>query len=574
MADYIVGLDFGSRSIKMVLVDTTKEPRVVDWDEELLAYDRDPYLAKSKDDSDQGQEGSEKKAGGGSDETTDHSAEGSQEESDIDDTDEWEADLGPSAAWSDGLDRLLSRHSFPESTEIITFLPEGRAISIHQGVPFAEEEKVKSILPNQLEDRLPLDPDEITYDFKIISDAAREEHTAVVGLGRDSDIGTFIDRLGDSGVNPAVLGIPELMLRYVAEAAVPAGETAAVVDIGHQFTRVIVLHDGEIVLARSIQVAGRDVTEKIAEKFNLSIEQAETYKNKNATVVPPVEARNREEETLSEAVRLALKPLVRDLRRNFQSLYAQERIRLDKIYLCGGTSKTERLEEYLTDEFGVTVDPLPIWSAIDFQVLEGDGTPETAMAVACALQPVRDRQKERLLDLRKGEFAYRGRTGYIRSQILKYGAAAAVLVMLFFGSLLAKKYQLEAQRAAMEQAVAEQTKELFGKSFTDQKAIKRLISGQTSSKRAFVPKMSAYQLYYELMSRVSKGTKLELDRIDVDTDRNIVQMAGTTTDPQAVDAIVSDLDKLKCLKGINKKPVKVKSENEARFELEISSNCS
>ena len=575
MADYIVGLDFGSRSIKLVLVDNTKEPVVIGYDEELLALHRDPYLA-----DEQADEAGDEETGDDSEreETEDQQGDtdSAEETPEAEETDEWEADFSPSASWIRALKNLLSRHEFEKGTEFITFLPDGRAISIHQDVPFAEAAKVESILPNLLEDRLPLDPEDIVYDFKILTDEFDQsgENVSVVGIGRNEDIRRFLERLHEGGVDPAVLGIPELMLRYLAEGAVPAGETAAVVDIGHRFTRVIVLDGGDPVLARSVKMGGEDLTENIARKFDVSKEQAESYKQNRATVVPPDEAKSREEQALSNAIRTALKPLIRDLRRNFQSLYADERIELDTIYVCGGTSKTDRLEEYLTGQFGVRVKPLPIWSAIDFQVIEGDGEPETAMAVACALQPIRDRSEERLLNLRRGEFEYRGGASYLRSQLTKYGAVAAVLLVLFFGTLFAKQYQLNAQKEAMQQAISQQTKKLFGKSVTDPSVVKNIVSGQTSAKRAFVPEMSAYQLYHELYSRVSKEIELELDRIDVDTDRNIVQMSGTTTDPQTVDKLVSDLEQLECLKNISKKPVRVRNENEARFQLEISSGCS
>ena len=582
MADHIVGLDFGSRSIKMVVIDNSGEPVVVDYDSESLALDPDPYLATS--DATSESEGDGKQAGGdGAASDQSAGADGDAGEADASDDaderegDDWEADFGPSHSWIETLDRLLSRQDFEQGTQFVTFLPEGRAISIHEGVPFPEPSKVKSILPNLLEDRLPLDPQQVVYDFELIVDEDEGEdaqHTAVVGLGRKRDIRRFLDHLEDSGVNPAVLGVPELMLRYLSEATRPKAETDAIVDIGHQFTRVIVLEEGEAVLAHSVEVGGWTVTRRIAQKFDISLEQAESYKRNRATVAPPDRLGDREEEALSEAVRAALRPLIRDLRRNFQSLYANQRIQLDAIYLCGGSSQIDHLEDYLDEQFGVPVDPLPLESAVNYQLLEGEGAPESALALACALQPVQDRKQERLLNLRKGEFAYSGDSGLIRSVFSRWGAAAATLLVLFFGTLFAEKYRLEAKADAMDQAVAEQTKELFGKPVTDPTVIENLAGGQSGGQRAFVPEMSAYQLYFELMSRVSEDTELELDRVDFDIDRNIVQMSGTTTDPQTVDTIVSDLERLECLSDINKKPVRVQSENEARFELEISSKCS
>lgn len=586
MAEYTVGLDFGTRAIKLVEIDDTGAPAVTAFDEEPLPLDRDPYVHREGIPGVDEPESPEAEEDSGERETSDEqtgdeppapAGETVEEPTQPDDETgeaEWDRDFSGALTWVDALANLLSRHEFDKNTEFVTFLPEGRAISIHQDVPFYEPEKVREILPNLLEDRLPLEPEEMVYDFRIVTPETAEDHRAVVGLARREDIGSFLSRLQEGGVDPAVLGIPELLLRYVGEAAIPQGETAALVDIGHQFTRVVVLREGAVVMARSLQVGGANATRKLADKFGASLERAETHKIENGTMKPSAQTASRRERATSEAIRLALRPLVRDLRRNFQSLYAESKIELDAVYLCGGSSRIDYIDEYFADQFGVRVEVFPVESAIQHRRLEGSGGPESALALACALQLIRDPSGERLLDLRKGEFEYRGRSTYLRKQMYKFGAVAGILLVLFIGSLFAKKFELESKRTAMQQAIAQQSKEVFGKSVSDPEVVKNIARGETTTNRAFVPRMSAYQIYYELMSRVSDDIELALDRIDVDTDRNIVQMSGTTTDPQTVDTLVSDLEGLECIDDINKKPIRVRSEDETRFELEISSACS
>jgi len=592
MADQIIGLDFGTRSIKLIAIDQSSEPIVTAYDEEPIPLDRDPYVEREgfEDQEGGGEEDDEKSADNQGEpepvESSDEEAARAEESPPdlpeaAEETDEleapggeWESDLDAEFGWVDALDALLDRHSFEDASEFVTFLPEGRAISIHQNVPFHDPSNLEDILPNLLEDRLPLEPDEIIYDFRVVTPEGADQHNAVIGLARRLDIGNFLEQLAGEDVNPAVLGIPELMLRYIAEAAVPASETSAIVDIGHQFTRVIVLDRGAPVLARSLEVGGEDIDGRLADKLELTREQAESHKIKRGTAAPAELATDPEERATSEAVRLALRPLVRDLRRNFQSLYAQDRVELDAIYLCGGTSQLDDLETYLEDQFDVGVEPLSLETGIDYEIVSDAGAPESALALACGLQMVRDRAGERLLDLRKEEFAYSGRSSYIRAQLKKFGVAAAVLAVLFFGTLFAKQYELQQREQTLKRAVAGQTEEVFGKSVTDPTVVEKLATGESSTQRAFVPEMSAYQLYFELMSRISNDIEVELSRVDVDTDRNIVQMSGTTTDPQTVDSLVTDLQGLNCIKDVNKKPVRVQSENEARFELEISSACS
>jgi len=590
MADQIVGLDFGTRAIKLVVIDQTGDPAVEAYDEEPIPLDRDPYVEQEGFDEEPDDETDAEQTGEGAADAaqTDEDMAGESPPEELPDLpdeaaetgkiaqqdDGWEGELRGEFHRLDALESLIARQSLDSVTEFVTFLPEGRAISIHEDVPFFDPSNLRDVLPNLLEDRLPIEPDEIVYDFRVVTPEEAEEHSAVIGLARKRDIGSFLDQLDEGGVDPAVLGIPELMLRYVAEGAVPADETSAIVDIGHQFTRVIVLDDGAPVLARSLDVGGADVNARLAEKFDLTDEQAETHKIEHGTAKPAGATKTRDERATSEAVRVALRPLVRDLRRNFQSLYAEDRVELDAIYVCGGTSQLDAIDRFLGDQFGVAVEPLPLESAVDHEIVGDAGAPESALALACALQMVYDRSGERLLDLRREEFAYRGRSSYIRAQIKKFGAAAAVLLVLFFGTLFAKQYELQQRKAVLKSAVAEQTRELFGTSVTDPEMVNRIARGDSSTERAFVPEMSAYQLYYELLSRISDEIDVELDRFDVDIDRNIVQMSGTTTGPKAVDSIVTDLEGLGCITDVIKKPVRTQSENEVRFELEISSACS
>lgn len=574
MANYIVGIDFGAYAIRLVEVDTSGDPVVVTQDEERLPPGHEGYLAPRHEratdaESDEGGEEDEET----SDDRTEEPAGASDRTHDTGD-ETVGAESATSATWIETLEALLDRHEFSPDTTFLTFLPQGRSMSIHLGVPFEDRDKVDDILPNLLEDRLPMPPSEIVYDFRIIEGDDEDEHQAVIGLGRRDDIGHFLDRLDEATFDPAVLGIPELMLRYVAGAAVPSDEVAAVLDLGHRTTRVVVLEEGNAVMARVVDTAGVDLADALAAEFDLSAEQAEQYKKNRATAIDPERAADREEEAVAKAVRRALRPLVRELRRNFQSLYAQSGVQLDHIYVCGGTSRVDHLSAYFEHEFGVPVAPLDLRSSIPWDVDGEPGKPESALALSMALQPIRDPSDTYLHNLRTGEFAYRGGPGLLGANTGRWIGIAAAAVVLFFGTLMAERYRLQSEAEALEQGLATQSQQLFGREVTDPALIQKLAAGEQGGDRAYVPEMSAYQLYFELMSRVSEDIELEINRMDVDTDRNVVQMAGITTDPQTVDRLVSDLEKLDCLKNIDKKPVRVKSENEARFQLEISSQCS
>jgi Tfp pilus assembly PilM family ATPase len=653
MANHIIGLDIGTYSIKLVRIERGRDPRVLSFDEEPLPrfeartseatspgeaspseaspaeagtgpvpsdFDDAPTQVRRRDeledeggdwpDSGGGTAGPPPMPDGGSQmQAPDGEPLGPGDEDAEPEDDVQEALEG----WEIALDRLIERGAFDDDGLVVTFLPAGQAMSIHQQVPFKERAKIENILPHMLDDRLPVDPSQVVYDFQLIDSTVDEGAEAVIGFARKEQVGEFLDELKAHHVDPAVLGIPELLLTYALERCAPSdGGTYAVVDIGHRYTRVLVIHKGEPAVARSVQFGGHNLTEAIAKRFDSTYEQAENYKEHQGVVVGPDDAPTDETRALSDCIEGAFSPFVRDLRRTFQALFARSRIQIDQIFVCGGTSQLENLPDYLGREFGVPVMPLPIervpglseagvnqvgldGPGLDGPGLDGSGVSGSglsgsglsgssknrppnarlAMAASCALQQLDGRDEERLIDLRKGEFSYRGKSSYLRSKMIQFGAAAAILILLVVGMLFTQKIQMEAQRDSMRAALEQQTTTLFGEPLFSNDDIKKRLTGEATSEKGYIPKMSAYQLYYELASRVPEDLEVTLSRFEIDVDRNVAQVYGQTSSPQDVERLMEDLRKLDCLKDVRQEgELKIKADSEVDFHLHISSECS
>lgn len=605
MANQIIGLDFGTHSIKLVRIERGREPRVVGYDEEPLprvqeqspaaqpaaqpdgpadaaGFDDAPTQVRRREDiagADRAgdEAGATEKFGPTDAEPAgqpagEQPAEGPSVEGSADDADD------SAAPWEIALDRLIDRGAFDDDALVVTFLPNGKAMSIRQEVPFTEREKVQNILPHMLDDRLPVDPSQVIYDFQLVDSTVEEGAEAVVGFARRDQVGDFLLDLKDHRIDPAVLGIPELLLTYALERCAPTDAgTYAVVDIGHEYTRVLVLDQRQPTVARSVQFGGKQLTEAIAERFNGTFEQAENLKENRAAIMGPDDAPTDNQRILSECLTDALRPFVRDLRRTFQSLYARSRIKIDEIFVCGGTSLLGNLPEHLSQEFGVPVTPFPIDRVPGMDLATGGGRDDVklTLAASAALQQLDGRDEERLIDLRKGEFAYRGKSSYLRSQMVKYGAAAAILFFLLVGMLFTQKTQMEAQRDAMRAALRQQTTKLFGEPVYQNAKIQARLAGEGQTEKAYVPRISAYELYYKLASHISSDIKLDIDRFEIDVDRNVAQIYGETESPQSVERLMDDLRKVDCLKDVRQEgELRIKSDTQVDFHLHVSSECS
>lgn len=622
MTTTIIGLDFGAHSIKLVRLSVGREPRVIGYDMEPIprpqprsgAGSGASESADSRDESATGQdfddaptqvrhrdevEGADKTAETRSEQTSATSSPqdeaSGEEQAEPNDWSAPEGDADASKPWGLALDRLIERGAIDDDALIVTFLPNNQAMSIRQDLPFDERSKVENILPHMLNDRLPVAAEMVIFDFQIfekkslqapqgdqeldVEEAAAE---ALVGFARREQVGAFLGELKPYHLNPAVLGVPELLMSYALERCAPAnGGNYAVIDIGHMYTRVLVLERHDPIVARSIQFGGEQLTEAIAQRFKSSYEQAEHLKETRGAILHAADASSdlssEAEQALSECLSGATRPLIRDIRRTFQSLFAQQRTAIDEIYICGGTSLLAGLPEHLEQEFGVPVSHLPTDKIPGFTD-SIDTLPtqlKLSLAASAALQQVDGRDEERAINLRREEFSYRGRSSFIRSQIVKYAAAAALLFLLLMGMLWAQKIQLEAQRDAMHDAVGKQTTKLFGAPTFSHSQIQARLNGENGSGQGFIPRASAYELYYQLASNIPGELDVTFDRFETDVDRNIAQLYGETTTPQSVEQLIDSLRGIDCISSVRQEgELKIKSDSAVDFHLHVTSECS
>lgn len=577
----IVGLDVGSYTVKVVYLEPKGDLSVLGFERELVAVppaaEQGPPPVPAGDEQEFDDAPTAVQEAPSDDEDTIPQGEvlpedeGAGDETAGQTPDEIEIETMP--PWQRAVRRLAARGAL-DGEVVSTFIPDSKGLTVQLDVPFEEKAQVLSVLPHLLMDRLPVAQDEIVWDFQTYpaADAEAEGAHAIVGYAQNTDVEETLERLSEVGVDPAILGIPELFLaQYGVHAnGGPQQEPVAFVDLGHETTRVVVVRGWDVVLARTIGAGGRQITEALAETFAQPFEEAEQTKHQYAAILDEGAAPNPQMQRLSETVQQGLRPVVRDLRRTFQGLFARRRIELDRVLICGGTSQIKNIEKYLSNELGIAVRRLTVAGT---GLIEPADQAVAPMALAAGLVQQSEAARSRVVNLRTGRFAYRGRSSYLRRQLGLLAAAVAALMVVLGITLWVQKASHEAQRDAMKTALEEQTKALLGKELTSKSAIQTAMMGEDTGGSGVVPKMSAYQLLYELVHATSKDIELELDRIEVDADRNLVQIYGETTDAQAVDKLVSDLEKIECLKEIKKDKLRVR-DDKADFELQISSGCS
>ncbi len=563
MAKRIVGLDIGSYAIKAVVLEAQRRLEVVEY------YQVEVNGQRHGEDGtvDEGEEeaGGDWEGSGGE--------EGEEEVgAGLDD----DRGFDP-AGWIEALSELKARGVFEEAHEVITCFPDGQAVMVHLDVPFGKPKEVAEILPPMLSDELPVSLSEVIHDFIVVPGRDEEGFEAIVGVVKRGLMSQFLGNCQRVQIDPAVVGVPELMLRYVGEEA--AGEEVGaygVIDMGHRFTRLLIVEQGKPVVAHHSRRGGAQITEVLSENFQIGLDEAEVLKHREAVVGAMAAGGDRQVRKLAGTIEESLRPLIRDLRRTFQSAYARQGVAVDEIYLCGGSARIGGIEDHLQEEFQVPVKRLDArMDRLDWRAMESPGevAPEAGLALGCALQRPVDDGEEYLIDLRREEFVYRGKTSFLRQQIKRYGAVALVLVIMLTAVLALQYMEQRAQLQAMQQALAEQTQQVFGEAVDDPTEVQARLEGEAVDDRQFIPSMSAYELMVRVLEQVEDDMALEFDRIEVDTDRSLIQMVAETDSPQSVDRIADQIERLECLGDVSKDQVNVQSDDRVQFELQISSNC-
>ena len=450
---------------------------------------------------------------------------------------------------------------------VATNAPDEIVAAIHIDVPFSDREKVSSVIVHLLADELPIDVKKSVFDFYAFDKPNGEGAEAVVGFAKAEDIEAFLAELSAYSFDPAILALPPLTRgMHCATLFRDQEEPVAVVDIGHSFSNIVVIDDGKPVLARNNRAAGKKITETLATRFNVPFSEAEQIKHQYAAIVDG-DAPNEQMRIMSDTIKEALRSVVRDIRRSLQGLYAKTGREVSTVYVCGGTSQVKNLERFMSAELGIPVRRLQNSDVgPDIQAI-------SVMALGLAKNYADARTKARTVNLRQGAFAFTGFGSPLQRMLIRFGLVALAVLVVLGGVFYLQKLGQEARRDAMEKELGIISKRVFGERVMSSSEVRKRLAGEGDDSEQFVPKLSAYQLLYDVTKQIDKDVELELTRVEVDISRNVIQLVGKTKDAQAVDRVVSDLREIECFKKVTPGKTKIK-DDEAEFDVQISSGCS
>ena len=248
------------------------------------------------------------------------------------------------------------------------------------------EEDLEAQLTVEADQYIPYPLEEVALDFEELGpvEGRDDQVNVLLAACRQETIESRVDAIEVAGLTPAIMDVEVFaMERALAllKTQMPMANlgTIAMVDIGASMTTLSVYAGGESVYTREQLFGGKQLTDEIMNRYDLSFEEAGRAKKQGGL---PEDYESEVLEPFREAV-------VQQVSRSLQFFFSSsEYTELDCVVLCGGVAAIAGLAEIIEERLStptIVANPfadMSVASRVNAQALAKDAP---AMMVACGL---------------------------------------------------------------------------------------------------------------------------------------------------------------------------------------------
>jgi general secretion pathway protein L len=436
------------------------------------------------------------------------------------------------------IQRFIAMHQLPTS-QVACALPAGQLSTRRLEFPFSDSRRLAQAIPFEIEAETPFDLEDIFVDWNLL-EGDRNHGSVAATLVKRNHVSEALDQFQAGGCNPHVLEAGGLVLANLA-AVFELDGNHLIADIGHEKTTFCAMQNRKPILARSIAVGGRAMTEAIAKERGLSIEDAEQRKIEGGILgaagdSPGVVA------ILDRIAREALRTLDAAETPMSQGSVADDSL----ITLIGGGARLAQIEEFLTRRTGRTTRRLQMPAdSSHASLVEGVDPvlfgPALALALRLSGEPLTK------MNFRQGEYAFRQDfADLFNRQFRPTAALAAVLAVLLVVSTITT-VTLQHRRANLHRAA---TVKLYQEAFPDRPLAPDNPVGalgaalRDAQERAdflglYSGNRSALDLLAELSRTIPSDLSVRITEINID--RNVIRLDVDAEGFEAADRLTSVL---------------------------------
>lgn len=340
------------------------------------------------------------------------------------------------------------------------------------------------VVQNELETSAPFNLEDTIIDQQVI-ETVNGATSVLSAMCRKENIEAFLGGLKDLELEPKVIDVdyltymnlfPFLQLQNTVpstltdETRMPIhdfGESCKLIlDIGHMKTAMILINNNKFVTARTIRMGGRYITEMLSKALGVTYGEAQRLKHAVSYLeyrqdVQAQPGREKEFE-VAQQMGLAATDLVKEVIRTLHSFKAQERLVPSEIFITGGTACIKNFATFLQDSIELPIRPLEFdTNRLKLDEADDEKSFILSQALAIALRGVPSKLQSQI-NLRKGELALVGSYDAVFKQISNFTLLAVGLIFCLAGSYGLRWWLYNDQISALKKQFQTEIKQTLG----------------------------------------------------------------------------------------------------------------
>lgn len=323
---------------------------------------------------------------------------------------------------------------------------------------------ILGFLENELESSSPFAIEEAILDYQII-DFSKNRSSVLAVLAKKDVIRDMLEIIEKGNLRVKVLDIdnltylnvlnfldkdPLLLDQYtdLTDEDASTNKGQLLINIGHSKTTLTFLADKKVLYTRIISIAGDYFNQILKQKFNITYEEAEILKHYVSSIeINLAEPSSSKNNIISKILAEIAAELGVEILRTIQAFQVKENIKINSVYISGGSSNIKGLKEYIHLALKIPVSNILIKKDsfmfqdkehTDYSSVESFATFSQAMAIAMRGLPVIGVVSK--VNLRKAEFAQVSNYDKLIRQIFLYSSAVVVVLICLFFSYFIRYY--------------------------------------------------------------------------------------------------------------------------------------
>ncbi|WP_127717303.1 pilus assembly protein PilM [Halobacteriovorax sp. HLS] len=239
--------------------------------------------------------------------------------------------------------------------KIIYQIQDNFTTSRYLELPVNNRKKAEQMVPFLLEENIPYSLSDIHYTSTLIKHG--ENFSALVSIAQLDYFDNYYSYLEETGTLPGILTTEMGVIQSFIDQKEYTG-SFCIIDIGHESTNAYFIHNKEVISSHLTNLGGKVLDDIISSTYQIPLDEAVIYKHENCFFLTEDQLSDVTEEQRDFATLMAqsIMPLILDLKRWELGYRVKFGNPINKIFLTGGSSNINNIENFLTSHLNIKVE--------------------------------------------------------------------------------------------------------------------------------------------------------------------------------------------------------------------------